>query len=177
MQSKSEKITRTARNYDLEIKTQKGSIIIFNMREKTNEIAGIKGYDKMKYLGITINDKKNKFKTQKKLIIEKATKMANLTYSVVSRSCARLMIGKVYWKGIVLPMILYGTNIIDFTKEEIQKLQRIENSVGRKILCALSSAQEVALRGEIGISSMKSRIMEGQLKYLHHILIGESTRK
>ena len=146
------------------------------MREKLNEIAGIKVHDKMKYLGITINDKRNIFKIQRELIIEKATKTANLTYLVAARSCAKLMIGEAYWTSIVLPMILYGTNIIDFTKEEIQKLQRIENSVGRKILCALSSAQEVALRGEIGISSMKSRIMEGQLKYLQHILRGESNR-
>ena len=56
--------------------------------------------------------------------------MANLTYSVVARSCARLMIGKVYWNSIVLPMILYGANLIDFTKQEIQQLQRIENSSG-----------------------------------------------
>ena len=112
------------------------------MREKPNEIAGIKVHDKMKYLGITINDKRNIFKIQRELIIEKATKMPNLTYSVVVRSCARLMIGKVYWKGIVLPMILYGTNIIDFTKKEIQKLQRIGNSVGRKTLGAPSYTQE-----------------------------------
>ena len=59
------------------------------------------------------------------LIIEKAKRMANLIYSVVAKSCAKLMIGKVYWKSIVLPMILYGENIIDFTNQKIQQLQRI----------------------------------------------------
>ena len=96
-------------------------------------------------------------------MIEKAIKMANITYSILTRSCARLLIGKVYWKSIALPTILYGANVIDFTKTEIQKLQRIENSVGRKIMNAPSYTQEAALRREIGISSMKGRIMEGQI--------------
>lgn len=127
----------------------------------------------MKYQGITVNDSRNLFKEQKQIMQEKAVKLANLTYSVTARSCARLTIGKVYWKSIALPGILYGANVIDFNEEKIQKLQRIENSVGRKILGAPNYTQEAALRGEIGISSMKGRIMKGQLKYLQHILRGK----
>ena len=171
-----EQVIKTGRENGLEINKGKCEIIIFNMKQKPKEIAGIEVKNKTKYLGVTINDAKNLFKVQKPCMIKKATKMSNITYSIVARSCARLMIGKVYWKSIALPMILYGANVINFTQEDIQKLQRIENSVGRKIMGAPSYTQETALRGEIGISSMKSRIMEGQLKYLQHILRGESNR-
>ena len=96
-----------------------------------------------------------------------------MTYSVIARSCSKLIIGKTFWKSVALPGILYGANIIEFTKQEVDQLQRIENSVGRQILGAARYTQEAAIRGEIGISSMKARIMEGQLKYLQYVLRGE----
>jgi len=55
------------------------------------------------------------------------------------------------------------------------KLQRIENKVYRQILGAPSYAQVSALRGEIGASSMTSRIMEGKIKLLKHTLSREGS--
>ena len=43
---------------------------------------------------------------------------------------------------------------MDFTQKEIEQLQRIENSVSRKIVGAPRYAQGAPLRGEIGISRM-----------------------
>lgn len=114
-----EQITTTGRNYGLEINTLESSIVIFSMREKPNEITGVKVSDEIKYLGKPINDKRNMFKKHE-IIIDNVTRMANSTYSIVSRSCPLLMIGKVYWKYNVFPMVLYDTNIIDFTEQEIQ---------------------------------------------------------
>ena len=168
-----EEVVIAGRECGLDITKEKCRIIIFNMKEKPREIAGIKVWDRMKYLGVTINDSRKLFRVHKTLMMEKANKMANITHSVIARSCSKLLIGKVYWKSIALPGILYGANIIDFTKEEIKQLQRIENSVGRKILGAPGYAQEAAIRGEIGISSMKSRIMEGQIKYAQYVIRGE----
>lgn len=168
-----EEVVNTSRECGLEINKQKSNIIIFNKKDKPQEIAGIKVADRIKYLGLTINDSKNCFKIQKEQIIGKARKCANMAYSVVARSCSRLLIGKTFWKCVALPAIMYGANIIEFTKQEIRQLQRIENSVGRQILGAERYSQEAAIRGEIGISSMKARIMEGQIKYLQYILRGE----
>lgn len=47
---------------------------------------------------------------------------------------------------------------MDLNKTEINELQRIENGVYRQILGAAGYTQVVALRGEIGASSMKNRI-------------------
>ena len=33
------------------------------------------------------------------------------------------MMGKIYWKGVVLPSALYGAEVIDMKVEEIDKLQ------------------------------------------------------
>lgn len=61
-------------------------------------------------------------------------------------------------------MKTYGVKIIDFIKQEIEKLPRIENNAARKIIGAPSYAKQAALRGEPGISSMKGRLMERQLR-------------
>ncbi len=94
-----------------------------------------------------------------------------MTYSVVAKSCSRMLIGKTYWKAVALPSILHGINIIDISKTDIDRLQRIENGVYRKILGAPTYAQGTALRGEIGASSVRNRIREGQWKYLRYILV------
>ena len=56
----------------------------------------------MKYIGIEIDSKINYFKTQIGKI-ENARKMANITYSVIEKSCNQLLIGKTFWKSIALP--------------------------------------------------------------------------
>ena len=146
------------------------------MKERPEKVGDITVKEKLKYLGVTIVDKRNCFKLHKDEIISKARKMANLTQNVVGKSCNRMLIGKTFWKSVALPSILYGANIVDFNRQDLEKLQRIENSVSRKILNAPNYGQESALRGEIGMSSMRGRIMEGQLKYLQYILRGESNK-
>ena len=64
---------------------------------------------------------------------------------------------KRYWKGVVLPRALYGAEIIDMKGEEIDKLQKAENTAMRRILRAPKWTAQAAIRGEIGISNTKSR--------------------
>ena len=51
--------------------------------------------------------------------------MANMTYSVMHKSCNKIMIGKVYWKSAVLT----GASVLCWTRSELEVLQRIENGV------------------------------------------------
>ena len=74
--------------------------------------------------------------------------------------------GKTYWKGVVLPSALYGAEVIDMKGEEIDKLQKAENTAMRRILRAPKWTAQAAIRGEIGISNMKSRIARSRLLYL-----------
>ncbi|XP_064116580.1 uncharacterized protein LOC135222424 [Macrobrachium nipponense] len=109
---------------------------------------------------------------QKKGMMDKAQKLANLTYSVIEKSCNKVLLGKTFWKNIALPSVLYGTNVVNLTDTEIEKLQRIENGVYRKILGACRSTVVAILRGEIGASSMKSRIMSGKLSHVNNTING-----
>ena len=85
-----------------------------------------------------------------------------------------VMLGKTYWKGMVLPSALHGAEVIDMKGEEIDKLQKAENTAMRRNLRAPKWAAQAAIRGEIGISNMKSRIARSRLLYLRRIENGNN---
>ena len=89
-----------------------------------------------------------------------------MTYSVISRCTNRMLIGKTYWKCVALPAILYGSNVIEWKVNEIEKLQVIQNQVCRKMLNAPKCATNSAIRSEVGMSTMSNRIIQGRLNYI-----------
>ena len=89
------------------------------MKEQPEQIEGIKVVDRILLsidLGIEIDNKRN-FQNTK--ILEKARKLAHMTYNVIEKSCNTLLIGKTYWKSVALPSILYGINVINLTEDDI----------------------------------------------------------
>ena len=100
-----------------------------------------------------------------------------MTNSFIEKSCHRVMMGKTYWKGVVLPSALYGAEVKDMKVEEIYKLQfckKTENTAMRRILRAPKWAAQAAIRGEMGISNMKTRIARSRILYLRRIETGNN---
>ena len=67
-------VIQVSREFGLEINKEKSNVMIFNMKEQPEQIEGIKVVDRIKYLGIEIDNKRNYFKTQRIKILEKARK-------------------------------------------------------------------------------------------------------
>ena len=143
-------IIEESKKYGLEINKEKSSVLIFNNRENISEIEGIQVNNNFKYLGIMIDDKRDIFKSQKEDIADRADKSSNRTYSVIKRSCNKMLIGKTYWKGVILPSVLHGVGLMEFTQKEINKLQATENRTYRTILGARQGTPNVCVRGETG---------------------------
>ena len=76
---------------------------------------------------------------------------------------------------MVLASVMYGAEIVDM-REEIEKLQRQENIAMRRILGAPKYASVAAMRGEIGIGTMKSWMVRGRLQYLRKNMKGDNMR-
>ena len=91
-------VTQISRAYGLEINSEKSCVIIFNVKEQHEHLCNIKVVQKMKYLGIEIDSKRNYFKTQRGKIIQNVRKIANITYSVIEKSCNKLLIGNHFGK-------------------------------------------------------------------------------
>ena len=147
---------------------------LFNMKEKYEKISNIEVVEEMKYLGVIVQAKRNVFEGQKNEIMKKIKRLSVMTNSVIEKSCHRVMMGKTYWKGVVLPSALYGAEVIDMKAEEIDKLQKAENTAMRRILKAPKWTAQAAIRGEIGISNMEARIARSRLLYLRRIETGNN---
>ena len=86
-----------------------------------------------------------------------------------------VVVGKAIWKMMHIPAILYGRTVVTTSDTNIVKLQRIENRIWRFLLGVGGYATIEALRGEIGASMVKSRIMETSIAYILDVMNSEFT--
>ena len=91
-------MTEVAREYGLEINKEKSKVMVYGDKANYEEIGGIKVVKSLKYLGLMIDDEKDIFKTQKGKIENELKKFENMTYSIISKCCNKLLIGKTYWQ-------------------------------------------------------------------------------
>ena len=79
------------------------------MKEQPEYIGNVKVVQKVKYLGIEIENK-NYLKSQRDKIIQKAWNMTNITYSVIEKSYTKLLIGKTFWDSSAFSSLWYQYN-------------------------------------------------------------------
>ena len=91
----------------------------------------------------------------------------------VKKSCDIILVGKAIWKMMHSPAIMYGRTVVTTSEANITKLQRIENRIWRFLLGIGGYSTVEALRGEIGASMVKSRIMETSLGYILDVINSE----
>ena len=177
METMLEILIKASEKCGLTINKEKSAVLVYNSDESAHElkeIGGIPVVEETKYLGVNIVNRKDIFKEHKKTMIKKAQKMANMSLAVICKSCNKLLIGKTFWKSVVLPSILYGANVITLADTEIKSLQTVENGVYRQILGAPRFAPNCSLRGEIGSSLMKTRVVKGHIQYIRNTLQGSN---
>ena len=167
-------IEEESRKYGLELNKEKSSILVYNNKENIEEIDGIKVVEHIKYLGLKIDNERDIFKSQKIDLIDRAGKAASRTYSVIKRSCNKMLIGKTYWKGEIIPSVLHGIGLMNLSGEETNKLQAIENRVYGTILGARKGTPIAAIRGEVGASLVSTRNMRARIILAHSIWNGKN---
>ena len=100
----------------MKINREKSVVIIFNSEERIEKIEEIKIDNTMKYLGVMVKNVRDSFKIHKENKIKTAKLFSNLTYSVIQKSCNKLIIGKTYWESVVVPAVMYGTTLVTWNK-------------------------------------------------------------
>ena len=155
-------------------------IIIYNYNNKgrmINDIEEIEVTDEINYLGTIITNKRECFKKQKKKILKKTKRFRSMTPTVTARGCNRILLGKTFYKGVVLPTTMYNTEIMYFTDIEVEKIQKEENKLYRYLLNAPVHTSIAAIRGEIGTSCQKTRMIKSKIHYLKHLLTNNQLLK
>merc|ERR1711874_63484 len=105
-------------------------------------------------------------------LIEKAEEKVNALLAQIKKSADKVIVGKAIWKLMAIPAILFGRAVIPTSKTQIEKLQRLENRVWRYLLGIGGYSAVESLRGEMGASMVRSRVMETMLAYALDTLTG-----
>ena len=69
------------------------------------------------------------------------------------------------WKALAVPSSMYGMNVINWSVGELQKLEVIQNKVGRVAWGANRYAGVEAVRGDMGWSTFSEISMKGNIMY------------
>ena len=113
----------------LELSREKTKI----MKIRGSEVVGKIGkfeVEETKYLGIQIGGRgRNIFEAENKKWIEKAEKKVNALIGQIKKSADKIIVGKAIWKLMAIPAILFGRGVVTTSKNNIERLQRLENKV------------------------------------------------
>ena len=80
------------------------------------------------------------------------------------RACKYDVVREV-WKSVAVPSIMYGMEVIVWNESEIDKLEVGQNRVARMALNAPRFAAVEALRGDMGWSTFRERLVKATLRY------------
>ena len=67
----------------------------------------------IRYLGIDQRDSRLCFMEYQKGKVRLAEKMANITFSVIARSCNKMIISKTYWKSVIQLRVLSAADVYE----------------------------------------------------------------
>ena len=166
----------TGRRNGLELSEEKTKIMRIRGPGKGEMVGRFKVATEARYLGIQIGGRgRNIFEAENKIWLEKAERKANAVLSQIKKSADRVIVGKAIWKLMAIPALLFGRAVVTTTRTSIEKLQVIENRVWRYLLGIGGYSTVEALRGEIGASMVKSRIMETMMVYMIDTLASQFT--
>ena len=125
------------------------------------------------YLGVTIGGRfRDIFEKENKKILDEVDRKVNTVMAEVKKSADKAVVGKAIWKLMSVPSIMFGRAVVPTCNTLIGALQRRENKVWRYLLDIGGFSTVDALRGEIGASLVRSRVMETTLQYVRCVMNG-----
>merc|ERR1711942_339734 len=160
--------------YGLQINEQKTKIMQIKGQDTHQQIGEYEMVTEAKYLGITIGGRwRDIFEKENKKLLSTADRKVNSILHEIKKSADKVVVGKAIWKLMAIPSLLFGRAVVPTCKTTIEALQRKENKVWRYLLGIGGYSTVAALRGEIGASMVKSRIMETTLQFVRSTMNSE----
>ena len=127
------------------------------LKEDGTEEGTISETNLYKYLGIKLG--RSRTFLQHRNHMERQLPRLKALLKVKSRNTpSRTRAASAQWKQAVLPKILYGAEIITYTKTWINEVEKAQNNVGRWILGVRPSTTTVGVRAELGWISVEGEI-------------------
>merc|ERR1712121_280788 len=166
-----DRLSRSGGEYGLQINEKKTKIMRIKGPKSKIQIEEYEEVTEATYLGVTIGGRfRNIFEKENKRILDEVDRKVNTIMAEVKKSADKTIVGKAIWKMVSIPSILFGRAVIPTSDTLIEGIQRRENKVWRYLMDIGSYSSVDALRGEIGASLVRSRIMETTLQYVRSVM-------
>ena len=162
-------VAEYGRDFNVKFNNGKSQVLVVNGEEadrgRTWKLNGedVKRTDKYKYLGMWIDE--NGCDSTKSERISRANQWWGRLSSVARNRANKYEVVRGVWKGMSVPSLMYGLETISWTGKDIDKMEVVQNKVGRTALGANRFAAVEAIRGDMGWSSFKERLGKGALAY------------
>merc|ERR1712121_264657 len=168
-------LEKSGRKYGLEINKEKTKIIKIRGKGDSYKINEYEMGQEAEYLGITVIGGKGReiYQKENEIILDRSKKQVGTVMGNVRKSADKAVVGKAMWKQRSIPAILYGRAVLPTSKSLTKELQEDENRVWKHVLGVGGYTTVAALRGEIGSSLMRTRIMNNALQYVRSALSGK----
>merc|ERR1711874_145499 len=128
-------LKETGKENGLELNLEKTKIMKIRGPEIGDRLGEFEVVKETKYLGVQIGGRgRNIFEAENKKLIEKARKKANALLPQIKKSADKIIVGKAIWKLMAIPAILFGRAVVTTSKNNIERLRRLENKVWRYLL-------------------------------------------
>merc|ERR1712121_461544 len=166
-------LSKAGGEYGIQINGEKTKIVKIKGLEDDYRIKDYEMVGETTYLGVTIGGKgRNIFEYENKKILDKVNRKVNTVMADVRKSADKVIVGKAVWKQMAVPSILFGRAVVPTSNTLAEAIQKKENKVWRHILGIGGYSTVAALRGELGASMMKTRVMETTLQYVREVMNG-----
>jgi hypothetical protein len=117
------------------------------------------------YLGITLGTGENYLKEQEKRTMKKLGMYAGLIKNKSFYSYNRYEVSRILWKGVAVPGLTYGNNVIVLGAEIEEQLERTQNRMGRFALGVNRWTADEGVQGELGWSTFKTREAQAKMQF------------
>lgn len=116
-----------------------------------------------KYLGIQLNESGSDCTIGKKVF--KAQQWLGRLNSVARFRANKYEVIRCLWKSVAVPSLMYGSEVMVWNQKDVDRLEVIQNRVGRVALGANRFVGVEALRGDMGWSTFEERLCKSMLRY------------
>ena len=160
------------REWGVKFSERKCKVMEFNSDGRNQWVLGnnvLEVVDKYTYLGLEVNKEGIGGEKQRKVNEGKARRMTGIIMNSGSRVVNKYEVHKSLWKGVAVPYCLYGAEVTMYREADIEKLEKTQNIMGRWGLGAPRCTAVEALRGDMGWSTFRERIIKGKLAFLKKI--------
>ena len=155
------------REWDIRFNGVKCKVMEYNSTGNSQWVLGnaiLEVVEKYSYLGIEVNKEGIGGEKQRKINEGKARRMTGMIINGGKRSINKFELGRSLWKGMAVPYYLYGSEITYYREGDISKLEKAQSIIGRWSLGVPKSTAIEAIRGDMGWSTFRERIVKGKLR-------------